>query len=176
MIQNEKINLSDKNKIICNIGVIIGIQICLSLFALALEVTVWSAVNSCYAGLFAPIGIFLSVIIVPILLYLTARKCLVCPDSPLNVLLCTFSVPIFVLFLGFCFAFSKNWDVQAIYYLCNPMAHGFEYYFMEYGDGSITGTLPNSSAVALCLAQVAEAGILTLGILKQNRQETEDEQ
>ncbi len=56
------------------------------------------------------------------------------------------------------------------------MAHGFEYYFMEYGDGSITGTLPNSSAVALCLAQVAEAGILTLGILKQNRQETEDEQ
>lgn len=170
----KRLNQTSKNTILCNLGVIMGLQVCLSLLATALEFTIWNTVHSCYEALFAPCAVFLSVLVIPILLCLVARKRLTYPYRLQNALLSTLPVPLFVLLIGCCLVFSKDRNVQNLYYLCNPIAHGVEY-FMEFVDDITLTSLPNSSVTVICLAQLTEAVMLTLGMLMCKRKETENE-
>lgn len=157
-------NPTDKNKMLHNFGIVLCIQIFLSLFSGLLEIIRCSTMSSCYAALFEPLVLFILPIAVPICIYLAARKCFVYPNRLSLALLCTTSLPILVLLVGFFLTASNNFLLQETYHLLNPMTHSFEY-FLEIGT-AVKGTpLSNPESVALCLAQLTEGVMLTLGMM-----------
>lgn len=156
-------NPTDKNKMLHNFGIVLCIQIFLSLFSGLLEFLFWPLMNSCYAALFEPLVLFILPIAVPICIYLAARKYFVYPDRLSHALLCTISLPILVLLIGFFFTSSNNFLLQETYHLLNPTVHSFEY-FLESGTAVKGSPLSNPEAVALCLAQLTEVVMLTVGM------------
>lgn len=158
----KKSNQIVRNKILYNLCVILCIQVCLALLSAILEIFLWDGLlnlGDCGIGFLALGGIFLSMAAVPIVLYLAASKYLVYPDGARYTLLCALPVPMLVLLVGICLTESPDFRLQNGYCFLNPLVHNFEYVLEFAGIPEKELSIP-----ALCLAQLTEAVLLTIGM------------
>lgn len=162
----KKIHKTVLHKILYNLCMILCIQVCLSLLSAILEIFLWDGLlnfGDCGIGFLALGVIFLLMAAVPILLYLAASKLLVYPDGVRYTLLCALSVPMLILLVGICLTKSPDLRLQNGYYFLNPFVHNYEYVLEFTGIPKKELLIP-----ALCLAQLTEAVLLTIGMRRGN--------
>lgn len=125
----------------------------------------WGGIKSGDCGIgFLCLGIiFLSMIAIPICFCLLANKYFVYPDSIWHAMLCILTIPTIVFLAGYPLTVSHHFRLQNTYYFLNPLVHGFEY-ILEIFTYFTKISVKNPAIPALCLAQLTEVVMLTVGM------------